>query len=57
MTDCPAVHAPGEDLLEDHEDAAVLCVVVDQGPVEVPSSVVFPASLALQNLPVSELVQ
>ena len=50
MTDGPAVDSPGEQVLQDHEDAAVLCVVVDQGPVELPSSVVFPASLAFKNL-------
>ena len=50
MTDGPAIEAPGEQGLEDHEDAAVLCVVVDQRPVELPSSVVFPAALAFKNL-------
>ena len=50
MTNSPAVDPPGEHLLEDDEDAAVLCVVVDQRPVELPSSVVFPAALAFKNL-------
>ena len=50
MTNGPAVDPPGEHLLEDHEDAAVLCVVVDQRPVELSSPIVFPASLAFKNL-------
>ena len=50
MTDGPAVDSPGEQVLEDHEDAAVLGVVVDQGPVELSSLVVFPAFLAFKNL-------
>ena len=50
MTNGPAVDPPGEHLLEDDEDAAVLRVVVDQGPVELASPIVFPASLAFKNL-------
>ena len=52
MTDGPAVDSPGEEVLEDDKDTTVLRVVVDQGPVQFASSVVFPASLAFKNLSV-----
>ena len=50
MGDSPGIHSPGEQPLQHYEDAGILRVVVDQRPVELPSAVVFPAFLALENL-------
>ncbi len=36
--------------MKDDKDAGVLCIVVDEGPVELPFLVILPALLLLQNL-------
>ena len=36
--------------MKDDKDAGVLCIVVDEGPVELSLFVILPALLLLQNL-------